>query len=104
MTRCWIFILEGTSIFFFLLIIQIYLYCYLIICSVNLYTLLNLLCINSDITALAKDKAYTQISLDEMSIHQVISKCIFLGTSFFILIVVYAHWQVCESAMTLVEN
>ena len=28
---------------------------------------------NSDITALAKDRAYAQIRLDEMSIHQVIS-------------------------------
>ena len=28
----------------------------------------------SDITALAKDKAYAQISLDEMTIHQVIAR------------------------------
>lgn len=30
--------------------------------------------IHSDITALARDKAYAQIRLDEMTIHQVIAK------------------------------
>ena len=33
--------------------------------------------LDSDITALAKDKAYAQIRLDEISIHQVISKFCF---------------------------
>lgn len=30
--------------------------------------------LHSDITALARDKAYAQIRLDEMTIHQVIAK------------------------------
>lgn len=30
--------------------------------------------LRSDITALAKDKAYARISLDEMSIHEVMAK------------------------------
>lgn len=51
----------------------------------NCWSQINYLCslqkffsgclLDSDITALAKDKAYSQIRLDEMSIHQVLGKC-----------------------------
>lgn len=46
---------------------------YLYTAGANLFVCIYVL--HSDITALAKDKAYARISLDETSIHQVTAKC-----------------------------
>ena len=64
MTRCWMFTLEGKFIF-------VYPYQVKELCTWSLTLLLPCwIASDSDITALAKDKIYTHINLEEMTIHQ----------------------------------
>jgi hypothetical protein len=64
MTRCWMYTPEGKSIF-------VCPYQVKALCTWSLTLLLPWwFASDSDITALAKDKIYTHINLEEMTIHQ----------------------------------
>lgn len=62
MTHYWMYTLEGRSNFNS--------YASLIV-TLSWWLILSWLLFDSDITALAKDKIYTHINLEEMNIHQV---------------------------------